>query len=324
MTNDHILHAYKISSEGKSEHIAPDSLSEAMASPDLTWVHLNGKHPDAKSWLLKQGHIVDNIISDALLAEETRPRLVEFDSGFLLILRGVNLNDDASPDDMISIRLWIDNERIISVQRYNFKAIADIQIRLQAGKGPKSAGEFLCHLVARLFERMEPTFSALDDRLDLTEEQVLESPNASERQAITLIRKQAISYRRYIAPQREVIASLRTSELDWLTTTHKRRLQESLDQLIRYIEDLDAIRERGQVIKDELANALADKMNKNMYILSIVSAVFLPLGFFTGLLGINVGGMPGADNNMAFLIVCLISAAFAVSITALFKYLKWV
>ena len=90
-----------------------------------------------------------------------------------------------------------------------------------------------------------------------------------------------------------------------------------------FVEDLDIIRERAQIVKDELANALADKMNKNMYILSIVAAVFLPLGFFTGLLGINVGDLPGIDNNAAFLIVCLICLAFAGTVLGIFKYLKW-
>jgi len=323
MTNDHILHAYQITASGAGNTIPHEALTAAIADSPLTWIHLDGTKPEAKKWLSSHAGFTDNIITDALVADGTRPRIVEYEAGFLLILRGVNLNTNARPEDMISIRLWIDSERIISVQKYNFKAIADIEQRLNTGKGPKSSGEFLCQLIARLFDRMEPVFSDLDEHLDETEERVLESPDANERKAITLIRKQAISYRRYIAPQREVISGLRTSDQPWLSQIHKRRLQESLDQIIRYVEDLDTIRERAQIIKDELANALADKMNKNMYILSIVAAVFLPLGFFTGLLGINVGGLPGIDNNAAFLIVCLICLAFAGTVLGIFKYLKW-
>lgn len=323
MTNSPIIHAYEITPSGFGNQLSDDNLNEATALPSLTWVHLDGTNPESKTWLSKQNDVIDNIITDALLATETRPRIIEFDSGFLLILRGVNLNEDANPEDMISIRLWIEADRIISVQRYDFKAIADMQQRLASGNGPKSPGEFLCQLIARLFDRMGPIFTSLNEHLDSTEEQVLESPDSTQRQAITLIRKQAISYRRYMIPQREVIAMLRTSEVAWLSQTHKRRLQESLDQLLRYIEDIDIIRERAQIVKDELANALADKMNKNMYLLSIVAAVFLPLGFFTGLLGINVGGLPGVDNNAAFLIVSLICLIFAGIILGLFRYLKW-
>jgi zinc transporter len=151
----------------------------------------------------------------------------------------------------------------------------------------------------------------------------MEEADAKHRGQITAIRKQAIIYRRYIAPQRDVIAALRVSDMPWLGDLHKRRLQETLDRVIRYIEDIDTIRERAQIVKDELSNALSDKMNKNLYMLSVIAAVFLPLGFLTGLLGINVGGVPGVDNANAFWIFsALLGVVVAVQI-ALFKRWKW-
>lgn len=119
------------------------------------------------------------------------------------------------------------------------------------------------------------------------------------------------------------MAFLRTSEQPWLDQMHKRRLQESLDRIVRYLEDLDAIRERAQIVKDELSNALADKMNKNMYVLSVIAAIFLPLGFLTGMLGINIGGIPGADNPWAFYIFTGILVGLVGLQTLVFKKLKW-
>ena len=224
---------------------------------------------------------------------------------------------------MVSIRLWIDQYRIISVRRRRLKAVTDIKDRLERGKGPKNSGEFLAQLVSRLYERMEPVFSDLDEALDNIEEQVMETPDSSFRQGITTIRKQAIIFRRYISPQRDVLSSLRTSDQPWLDLMHKRRLQESLDRVIRYVEEIDTIRERAQIVKDELTNALSDKMNRNLYMLSVIAAIFLPLGFLTGLLGINVGGIPGADNPAAFLMFCLILVLVVGLQIALFKRLKW-
>ena len=67
-------------------------------------------------------------------------------------------------------------------------------------------------------------------------------------------------------------------------------MREVSDQLARYLEDLDEARDRAAVTQEELVNRLSEQMNNKMYILSIVAAIFLPLGFLTGLLGINVGG----------------------------------
>ena len=321
--NSHIIHACAIDGTGNGPVLEGDAISQTIKADALAWVHLDATHPKTRGWLEKKISYLDHIIIDALLADETRPRIMEFEEGALLILRGVNLNDEAHPEDMISIRLWIDQHRIISLQRRPLKAIKDIQELLTEGKGPKNSGDFIVMLAARLFERMEPIFTDLDEILDNVEEQVMEMPDTSERQAITQIRKQAIVFRRYIAPQRDVIAHLRTSEQPWLDQFHKRRLQESLDRVIRYVEDLDTIRERAQIVKDELSNALADKMNKNMYVLSVIAAIFLPLGFFTGLMGINIGGMPGVDNAHAFWVFSGILTVLVITQIALFKKLKW-
>ena len=286
-------------------------------------MHLDINEASSKKWADAELAFLDPLTLDALFAEETRPRILEFDTGTLLILRGVNLNADAEPEDMVSIRLWIDSSRIISVRKRRLKAVTDLRERIEAGVGPHNAGDFITQLTSRLFERMEPVFTELDELLDDAEERVMEAADTKYRSQITDIRKQAIVFRRYIAPQRDVIAALRVSDPPWLSELHKRRLQESLDRVIRYIEDIDTIRERAQIVKDELTNALSDKMNKNLYLLSVIAAVFLPLGFLTGLLGINVGGVPGVDDPSAFWVFSGFLLVVVALQILLFKRWKW-
>ena len=78
------------------------------------------------------------------------------------------------------------------------------------------------------------------------------------------------------------------------------RLRESADAMMRYVEELDAARERAAVISEELTAAAGERMNRTMYVLSLVSTVFLPLGFVTGLLGVNIAGIPGTESPVAF------------------------
>jgi len=318
-----ILYAATINGDGSGTRLSQDEASSHARDDGLAWVHLDGRHPDTRSWIETELDYLDPLAIDALLAEETRPRLVEFERGALLILRGVNLNQDAQPEDMVSIRLWVDAHRIVSVQLRTLKAVRDIQDRLDAGNGPKHSGDFVASLSARLFERMEPVMTDLHVALDDVEEEVMDSPSVEGRQTIVTLRRQAIIFRRYFAPQRDVVAQLRALDFAWIDVPAKRRLQENLDRITRYLEDLDAIRERAQIVKDELANALADRMNKTLYVLSLVAAIFLPLGFLTGLLGINVGGMPGADSGAAFWIVTGLMAAIGACQVMFFRLMKW-
>ncbi|MGR3571134.1 zinc transporter ZntB, partial [Brevirhabdus sp.] len=256
-------------------------------------------------------------------AEETRPRTTPIADGALMILRGVNLNEGAEPEDMVSIRLWVDAHRIISLQKRQLRAVLDIADRLEGGTGPQSSGEFISALITRLSDRIEPVLQSLDDETDELEETVVERPDAAQRRPVTEIRRRTIQLRRHIAPQREAVAALRGSDLAWLLPLDLRHLSEAQDSLTRTVETLDAIRDRAQVVKDELTSALSDRLNRNLYILAVVSAVFLPLGFLTGLMGVNLGGLPGAASASAFWLFCAILAGVAAAILLLLRFLRW-
>jgi len=203
------------------------------------------------------------------------------------------------------------------------RAVKTLEANLNAKKGPKDSGGFLAQLVTQLTSRFEIVLSELDDLTDDVEEKLLESTDSSLRQDIISIRKKAIIFRRHMAPQREAISQLRASELSWISDIQKRSLFENYNHIIRYVEDLDAIRERAQIVKDELANMIADRMNKNTYVLSVIAAIFLPLGFLTGLLGINIGGIPGVDSPIAFTLFCVFLTVIVAIQVVIFRKLKW-
>ena len=318
-----IIFSMDFDGKGGGKQLHGDKITKLLKDNKLAWVHLNANHKDTRGWLQENVDYLDHIILDALLANETRPRMIEFPHGILLILRGVNLNENADPEDMISLRIWIDPHRIITMRRRKLKAVEDIKIRLEEDNGPKDAGEFLTQLTARLFERMEPVIANLNERVDDVEEEILENPDIKERGEIVDLRKTAIILRRYILPQRDVVANLKTSEQSWINASDRRKLQEVQDRLIRYMEDLDMIRERAQIVKDELASILADRLNNNMYVLSVIAAIFLPLGFLTGMFGINIGGMPGVDNPYAFTFFTISLIAIVILQIILFKKMKW-
>lgn len=321
--NKHIIFSYKLANQESLKKLSDTSINKKLESKNLLWIHMDADHPKTPKWLEAQINHLDPFIRDALIADETRPRMTQIGDGLLLILRGVNLNENAAPEDMVSIRLWVNKLRIISVQKRNLKAVNDIVQKIEKGKGPKNSGEFIAMLTSRLFARMEPSLSELDDAIDGIEEKILETAANDLREDIIQIRKQAIMFRRYMSPQRDAVSQLRNANLSWLNKTEQRHLLESYNHITRYVEDLDALRERAQIIKDELANILADKLNKNMYLLSVIVAIFLPLGFLTGLFGVNLGGMPGVENHNAFEIFSGTLAVMLLLQIILFKKFKW-
>ncbi len=203
-------------------------------------------------------------------------------------------------------------------------AVNDLREAVEAGTGPIGPGDFLYRLADRLIDRMGPVVSELDDRVDELEDAVLTEQSTALRTQIGEIRREAISLRRYLAPQRDVVARLPLEQASWLEPLHKAHLREIADRTLRYVEDLDAARERAAVIQDELNNRLSDQMNRTMYLLTIVAAVLLPPSLITGLFGINVGGMPGVENIWAFSLVVFGLVVIAVVEIIILRRLKWI
>ena len=112
-----------------------------------------------------------------------------------------------------------------------------------------------------------------------------------------------VTLRRFIAPQRDALGTLIREPFAWKSKAHERRLKEIVDRVMRLVEQLDEIHARAVIARESLAGYIAERLNRTMALLSIVASVFLPLTFITGLLGINVSGIPFADSDWAFAIV---------------------
>jgi len=320
--NDGLVSAYDFDGQGSARRLDWEGLA-APAGGVLRWIHIDRGAERARGWLAEASGL-DEIAYHALLAEDTRPRCTVFDDGILLILRGVNLNPGAAPEDMISIRMWITPERITSARRYPIMAVRDIESALERGKGPAGVGDFVAQLATGLTERMESAIDLLEDELGDLEEQMLESPEMKLRRQLGALRRRAITLRRYIASQREALSSLAVARPGWLREEDRERLNEQVDRVTRYVEELDALRERGYVLQDELLTQLSDRMNRIVFVLTVITGIFLPIMFLTGLLGINVGGMPGVESDSAFWIVCAIAGVLILAELIWLRTIKWI
>jgi zinc transporter len=317
-----LVYAYLLDGSGGALPAGWPDIQRWDPSQGLLWIHLDSKSPEAKTWL-EENSGLSQLTCESLLEQETRPRNMLTDDGLLLILRGVNCNPGEDPEDMVAIRMLFSEHRIITMRYRRVMAVQDVSQALEAQKGPKSAGDFLVMIAERIADRMADVISDLDDQVDELEDSVLTAESKDLRSRLSSSRRKTISLRRYIAPQRDVLLRLLHDRIDWVTDMDRAHLREVAERTARFVEDIDSARERAAVTQEELNNRLSEQMNKAMYVLSIVAAIFLPLGLLTGLLGINVGGIPGTENNWAFTVVTVALIAIAIGLVVWFKKIKW-
>jgi len=301
---------------------------EQMDRPDpgergYVWAHLDLNVQAARDWLTSRSRLPRDAV-EGLLARETQPRAFPTAEGVLLYLRGVNLNPGADPEDMVGIRLWIEPGRIISVRLRPLMAARSLRDALAEGRGPRTIGRLLTDLADGLVERMDPVIRDLSEGIDDLEERLFSERRPRTGDRLAEIQRDAIIFRRYLAPQREALSTLSEAPAEWLTEDDREELRDASGSVARIVEELQSIRDRAAVIEAELERRISERLNRSTYLLTVIAGVFLPLSLITGLLGINVAGIPLAERPWAFAGVCALLVALAVGEILLLRWLKWI
>ncbi|MEJ2590148.1 MAG: zinc transporter ZntB [Candidatus Thiodiazotropha sp.] len=317
-----LINAFILDGKGGGKAIDWRGIHDWREEQGVLWVHLNFTQEGSQRWLLEESGL-DALVAQALIADETRPRSAPVSDGLMISLRGVNSNPGADPEDMVSIRLFCTEERVVSTRRRRLLTIRDLVEALEQGRGPRTAGELTAMLTHRLIDRMSEVINDLDDRIDEVEESILEGELRESRSQVIELRREIIKLRRYLSPQREALGRLQNEAVSWLTAQDRLSIRESSDKITRYVEELDSSRDRAGVANEELTSRLSEQLNSRMYVLSLVAGLFLPLGFLTGLLGINVGGIPLAESPWGFLEVVVFLLFVALIQIMLFWRKRW-
>lgn len=282
---------------------APTAAQETKDSN--LWYRLNAASPNVDTaWYAQTG--LDDVTMKALLAEETRPRCTPHGAGALLILRGVNSKHGAAPEDMVSVRLWLDHTKIVKFQYRELDVVDEMALEVERNEGPGTPGDFVVALAYRLTDHMEEIIDSVDTALDTLEDQQSERPATQLRQSIAEMRRKIVRLRRFIAPQRDALDVLIAEPFDWQTDLQEKRLKDIVDRITRLVEQLDTMHHRASILQDFIAVSVAERLNGTMLLLSIVAGIFLPLSFVTGLLGMNVAGIPWSDSPLAFLSISIV------------------
>ncbi len=266
------------------------------------WLHLDHNRPAARQWIREQKELPEDI-ADALLADRTRPRCTTFDGGLMFIGRGGNLNDQSLPEDMVSIRAWLSADRLVTVVRRRVRAAEDVAKALEAHE-PRLVvdcpGELLLMLLTNLIDRMTPIVYETVEELDEVLHALAGEAMTPDRQNLARLRLRILSMRRYMLPLRDAISELRHAPVELLPAAQGEAIANLADRTTRIHEELETLDARAEVARSELAGEEAEKLNRRLYALAIVTAIFLPLSFLTGLLGMNVSGIPFTSQPWAF------------------------
>ena len=324
VTQTPLLFGRVLNGEGGAHEIGWEEAQDwEPNSPDeVLWLHVNRTTPGVYQWL-QDKLLVPEPTAELLTSDQNRPRAFVEGETLVATLRGINFNPGAQPEDMISMQLWCDGRRLVTLRRHPLQTPREIVAMLERGDGPPDAGATITLLAELLITRMSQSIVDMNAVLDMLEDEDPETDPEGMLKRISTIRRNCLALKRHMAPQHEALEQISRDSPYWFEEHDRREIAESIARLRRYLDDIDISKESALVLQDELrARSLASSEHAT-YMLTIVAGIFLPLSFLTGLLGINVGGMPGMDDPDAFWTVVIICLTLFVGLIVTFRRLRW-
>lgn len=294
-----LVFAYAVLPEGGVREL---SLKEAEAAltrrEGLVWLHLDITSMLAKTWIDGR-EMLPAIAREMLVTHENRTQVHVTENGLAGILCDFH-HELTDVDWRINMmHFYADRHCVITGRRHALAAVERTQRELAQGLKVTSGIELLAAILESLGDLMDDASEEIGRAIEHAEDRV-ESEPKSGRVLLAAARKQAILFHRYLTAERRVIARLAARPPLWFEPADHAALQSAIEHLSSIADELETLQVRTRLIQDEIAAQLAENTNRNLYVLSVVSAILLPMTLISGIYGMNLGGLPGLNSPLGF------------------------
>lgn len=303
---------------GEARHWQPADDREVL------WLHIDRTVPGVRDWL-QDALQISEPTAELLTSDDTRPRAFREKQTLVATLRTINFNPGADPEDMVSMQLWSDGRRLLTLRRHPLQSPRKVLAQLDGStEGADDVGALITHLVEHMIQRMNRTVIDMNEQIDALFAIDCDHENVNDvLTRISAIRRDCLALKRHMGPEHVALEAISREAPAWFEDHDRREMYESLALLRRFLDDIDVSKESAVVLMDELRGRAVSRTERTNRLLTIVSTVFLPLTFLTGLIGMNVAGIPGDDHPNAFWAVVGICGAVLIVQLILFRRWRW-
>lgn len=301
MSEEHNTNSFAITLSG-SGGIA-ETLTTKATSQDSKqlWLHINNKEEEGYTDIIKNFGLPD-IVTDALINRANRQKFLKLEDpkGMFLAIKGYIHNQNKLQSNIISLKMWVDENKIITISSGTSPSVEYIVNKLKKSQGPASPMDCFIAITQYSFKSMSEVSYIIFEQVDKLEEKIVKYKNKSEfNMQLNNIRRQIVSVHRYIMVQKEIFKDLPIDN-PFINGKYKNQLKTISNDLNKSLDNIEYAREHVQLLQEELDSYLNISMNNNMYVLSLVIAIFTPLTVISGMFGMNLNGIPFAEHEYSF------------------------
>jgi len=278
-----------------------DVLAEAEAGGGACplWLHFNLNDVRAQRWIEQRAPIPDEA-RVALCEPEARVRVELLPDSFVIVLGDLHHDFRADPEAVGELRMYVDAQRMITARRHPLETSDRLRRELRRSHAIETPIGLFEHFVELLAGTFGAVVSRLTDEVDDAEDRVLAGRYLDQGTGIGRMRRLLVRLRRFIAADRAALVQLAARLPAVFGSDERQHLREAIDALDAVAQDLELVQDRARLLQEEIAGRVGEATNRNLYMLSIVTTLLLPITLITGVFGMNVPGLPWLENPSGF------------------------
>ncbi len=267
--------------------------------------------------------VLEDILSDQ------RPKLEDYDDYIFIVLKMLYY-DEHSEDEVVEadqVSIILGPNYVVSFKEKAGDVFNPLRDRLRTGKGKirKLGADYLAYsMIDAIVDNYFTIMEKLGDRFEDVEDAVVTKPDPDILLDIYNLRQNTLFLRKSVWPVREAIAKLQRTDSQLVTDGTKIYLRDVYDHTIQVIENIENLRDTSASLLDIYLSSLSNRLNEVIKVLTVISTIFMPLTFISGVFGMNVQRMIGwLEAPWAFYAIVASMLAVTATMLAYFRRKGW-
>ncbi|MDP9491056.1 MAG: magnesium transporter CorA family protein [Actinomycetota bacterium] len=311
------------------EVVAPPARDPAeLSSSGLTWIHLDSPTKDEATALAERfgWHPLD--VED-VLSKRQRPKVDEYDDYRFVVLHFPVYDKAAKRLNAGELDIFLGPDYLVTLPAVELLPVTRLFQRctddeeLRENLFGKGSGYLLYHVLDDLFDYCFPILDKIGHKLDTIEDDVEEGESQEIVRDISRAKQEIISYRKIIKPQRPILRLLERHVERFLPQDLELYFDDLVDASERIWDLLDNYKEVVEALEATNESAISHRQNDVLRVLTVFSAVLLPLTLLASIFGMNVD-FPGTGTAGAFWVIVAAMVAVFGALVAFFRWRRWI
>lgn len=282
-----------------AELLPADAFDHPAPDGSFVWLHFNLANAAAEPWLRAHAGLPDDFF-DALHTGSRSTRIERDGDTLFAVINDVVFNFAFEASDVATLWVSVRPGSVVSARRSPLRSVDRLRTDVKRGLVPDTPVALLEHLLQHQADELQRIARLATDRVDEIEDEVLAGRVTQHGRELSRLRRMTVRLQRLLAPEPSAMLRLLSRPPAWVLSPDVQRLQQALDEFVVVLRDIGSLQERIKLLQDESSARVAEENNRSLFVLTMVTVLALPINLTSGLMGMNVGGVPFSQDGHGF------------------------